>query len=202
MGVTSNKKAVFISRATKGANATINTITGFKVPCYVKIVKEGTLYSGLVSPDNKTWTLVGSTTNELSDADIYVGPAVTSHNNTTLSNAKFKGLLINATGFAAQKSLIANSDAKAVIKRQSTNFKIYPNPASKRFSLDFIVQEPGGAVVSFIEVGTGRIVYTENLLNFSGRYHKVFTDVTVRKGNYIVALKTSEGVQTIQLKMD
>src|SRR6478735_4657826 len=110
--------------------------TGYSVPCYVKIVKEGTVYSGYVSPDNKLWTLVGSTSNEMSAAGMYVGLAITSHNNTELSNAKFKGLLINSTGFAAQKSLFTGNDANAVIERQLMNFKIYPNPASKSFSID------------------------------------------------------------------
>jgi hypothetical protein len=70
MGITSSKKAVFISRKSKGGNATGVTATGYPVPSYVKIVKEGQVFSGYVSVDNTNWQLIGSTTNTMTSTDV------------------------------------------------------------------------------------------------------------------------------------
>ncbi|HEX5155297.1 MAG TPA: discoidin domain-containing protein [Parafilimonas sp.] len=197
IGITSNKKVVFISRKAKGGNAITVTTTGYSVPCYVKLVKEGQVFSGYASSDNKNWDLMGSATVGMSSADINVGLAVTSHNNDELSYAQFKAFVVKSTGFS---SSLVRSSAETV--QQPGNLKIYPNPANKSFSVSFDVEKATGAVISIIETGTGRIIFTERLSNFSGPYHKVFTKTMVPQGTYIITLKTNEGLQTQHFTME
>ena len=127
---------------------------------------------------------------------------VSSNVPTRLSNVVFDNWgITDITGIAKQSLFVGNNANSSVIKR-SLNLNIYPNPANKSFSLDFRLEEQENAVVSIIEIGTGRILFTENLLNFSGQYHTLFTDARIPRGNYIVALKTSKDLQTRQLKME
>ena len=156
----------------------------------MKIVKEEQLFSGSVTSDNKNWDLMVSVTNAMSAADINVGLAVTSHNNDELSNAKFKSFSVSSTGFSARQNLLARSVTDTAEQLQS--LKVFPNPANKNFSVNFNSGKPGNAVISIIEIGTGRIIFSENVLNFSGRYHKAFTKAMVPRGTYMITLKTSE----------
>ena len=80
--------------------------------------------------------------------------------------------------------------------------KVFPNPSDKRFSIDFNLDKQEDGIISIIETGTGRIIFTEKLLSFSGQYHKVFTKAMVPKGTYIITLKTNEGLQTKQFIME
>ena len=198
IGITSSEKIVFIFRKSKGGAATTITKSGYSIPCYVKIVKEGDNYSGYVSLDDKDWDLIGSTTNKMNSTDINVGLALTSHNNTELSNAKFKDFTYSTT---PKIILLDKSNINTTIVQQSQHLKIYPNPTTKNFSIDFNLNEPDDAVLSIIEIGTGIIVSQESLRNFSGKYHRVFTDAIIHKGNYIVVLKTNKGVQSKQLQI-
>lgn len=200
IGITSSKKVVFINRKLKGGSATTSTTTGYSVPYYVRIAKAGQVFSGYVSSDNKNWDLIGSVTNAMSAADINVGLAVTSHNNDELSNAKFKIFVVSSTGFSARQNLLARSVTDTAAQLQS--LKVFPNPANKNFSVNFNSGKPDDAIISIIEIGTGRIIFTENLLNFSGKYHKVFTKTMVPRGTYMISLKTSEGYQAKHFIME
>jgi hypothetical protein len=122
-----------------------------------------------------------------------VGLAVTSHNNAELSNAKFKGFIIQLTAISAKQNLLTE---------QPQDLKVFPNPSDKRFSIDFNLDKQEDGIISIIETGTGRIIFTEKLLSFSGQYHKVFTKAMVPKGTYIITLKTNEGLQTKQFIME
>ena len=57
-------------------------------PGWVRLVREGNLFSGYTSPDGTTWTLVGTDTIAMAST-VYVGLAVTSHNTSATATATF-----------------------------------------------------------------------------------------------------------------
>jgi regulation of enolase protein 1 (concanavalin A-like superfamily) len=60
-------------------------------PGWVKLVREGNLFSAYQSADGQAWTLVGSDTITMAST-VYVGLAVTSHNTGLTSTATFTGV--------------------------------------------------------------------------------------------------------------
>ncbi len=75
-------------RATPGGDATQPAqVGGIAAPYWVRLVRAGTSFSAYRSPDGVTWTQTGTTQTIAMGATIYAGVAVTSHNNTQLSES-------------------------------------------------------------------------------------------------------------------
>jgi hypothetical protein len=91
IGITHSQGAVFQYRSVTGGATTVNTHTGVAAAYWVKLVKSGNNYAGYISPNGTSWTQVGPVINLGFGATAAVsgGYAVTSHNNTVLSNADF-----------------------------------------------------------------------------------------------------------------
>jgi regulation of enolase protein 1 (concanavalin A-like superfamily) len=62
-------------------------------PNWVRLVRSGSTVLAYRSADGTTWTLVGSQSIPM-DASVYVGLALTSHDNTSLARATFDGVLV------------------------------------------------------------------------------------------------------------
>ncbi|HLA84944.1 MAG TPA: fibronectin type III domain-containing protein, partial [Thermoguttaceae bacterium] len=77
------------SRATTGA-ATVTNATGptATAPYWVKLTREGDLFTSYVSSNGTSWTTVGSSTIDMAST-VYIGLAVTSHADSTLCTATF-----------------------------------------------------------------------------------------------------------------
>ncbi len=91
MAITPGNGAAFQRRRTAGA-ASLHT-AGPKVnsPYWVKLVRSGNLFTGYVSADGISWTLVGTDTVSMASS-VLVGLAVTSHNNTALCTVAIDGV--------------------------------------------------------------------------------------------------------------
>ncbi|HET9330913.1 MAG TPA: PQQ-dependent sugar dehydrogenase, partial [Steroidobacteraceae bacterium] len=85
---------VFQGRATSGgASSTFTYGPLVAAPYWVRLVRAGSTFSGFASPDGTTWTALGQTTIGMG-SQIYVGLAVSSHQNGTLSTAVFDNVLV------------------------------------------------------------------------------------------------------------
>ena len=62
--------------------------TGLVAAYWVKIVRRGNIFTSYCSPDGVNWTQVASQTISMG-TDVYIGLAVTSHNDGTLCTATF-----------------------------------------------------------------------------------------------------------------
>ena len=62
-------------------------------PVWLRLVRQGNLFTGYLSSDGTSWTPTGSATINM-PAAAYVGLAVTSHVDNTLATATFTGLLV------------------------------------------------------------------------------------------------------------
>jgi hypothetical protein len=79
--------AAFEWRAQPGSTTSYIAASG-SAPQWVKLVRSGVTISAYLSPDGVTWTSVGNTTLN-TGLTIYVGLAVTSHQNGVLCSAAF-----------------------------------------------------------------------------------------------------------------
>ncbi|NJO01496.1 MAG: T9SS type A sorting domain-containing protein [Bacteroidia bacterium] len=81
--------------ATMG-NANLTGPTVSSLPQYVRMVRSGNTFTGYVSSNGTNWTQVGSTSIVMNQT-IYVGLAVTSHNNAALTTATFANVSFNGS---------------------------------------------------------------------------------------------------------
>ncbi len=200
MALTSAQGAVFQKRRVTGEGTALTAVSGIKAPYYVRIVKHGSTYRGSVSPDNITWTLVSKASIPgMGDngAPIYAGLAVTSHDNTKLSQAVFKNLQIVFDTTSANELITATNTSKAAIQQnEPLTVSVYPNPATNNFAVDFTVARKQNVIVRIAGLGDGRIYYTERLTNFWGNYHKDDKTFKLGKGAYVVFVKTDAGTSS------
>ncbi len=90
MAITAGSGAEFTVRSSDGGNADMRGYSGYSAPCWVKLVRAGTSFTGYVSSNGTTWTLVRSV-NVVMNQTIYVGLALSSsgygsYNTSTLDN--------------------------------------------------------------------------------------------------------------------
>ncbi|HEX4627592.1 MAG TPA: Ig-like domain-containing protein, partial [Gemmatimonadales bacterium] len=85
--VTSSNGVAFQRRLASSGPSTYTAATG-GAPEWVKVARTGTTVTGYESADGASWVLIGSDTVSMATS-VYVGLAVTSHNNATSSTATF-----------------------------------------------------------------------------------------------------------------
>ena len=78
--------------STNGSTSWNNT-TGLNAPCWVMLVRSGSVFTGYRSPDGTNWTQQG-TTNITMSSNVYVGLALTSHNSSSLGTATFDNVTV------------------------------------------------------------------------------------------------------------
>jgi regulation of enolase protein 1 (concanavalin A-like superfamily) len=93
--LTPGEGAAFQTRATSGGTTTFNAGPWWvSAPYWVKLVRSANTFSAYTSPDGTTWTLVTTQTIAMT-ADVYVGFAVTSHNNSVSATANFTDFMVD-----------------------------------------------------------------------------------------------------------
>jgi len=93
--LTPDRGAAFQRRTDPGANAVHTGRNGIVAPAWVKLARSGSTLTGFVSRDGTTWTPVGTDTVPMATM-VYVGLAVTAHNNALLSTAVFDHVVVSA----------------------------------------------------------------------------------------------------------
>ena len=95
--VTPQNGVVFQARtATGGSSTTITYGPKVAAPYWVRLVRAGNIINAYASADGVTWTSLGQTTINMT-SQVYVGLAVTSHNNGTLSTVLFDNVTVGST---------------------------------------------------------------------------------------------------------
>jgi aryl-phospho-beta-D-glucosidase BglC (GH1 family) len=105
MSITGNNGSLFSWRPAAGLPSQSASSSG-AAPCWVKLVRSGNTFTGLVSTMGVTWTQVGSQTIPMA-SNVFAGLAVTAHNNTELDTATFTGESLSITLPAAPAALAA-----------------------------------------------------------------------------------------------
>jgi fibronectin type 3 domain-containing protein len=84
-------------RSTSGQNASDTAGPAVTAPYWVKLVRSGNTFTSLVSSDGQSWTTIGSTTITMANS-VYIGLAVTAHNNGALNSSTFANVSVSTTG--------------------------------------------------------------------------------------------------------
>jgi hypothetical protein len=121
--------ADFEWRTTAGGTAAQTVGASTNLPYWVRIVRNGNLFSGYISANGVTWGLVGTQTIAM-NATIFVGLALTSHNAADLATAVFSNVSINnptvATPAAATPNPVTGTSANLSVLGANT-----PNSAGE-----------------------------------------------------------------------
>jgi hypothetical protein len=88
MVVTPGNGTAFQRRTTTDGTSTHTAGSAVTAPYWVKLTRRGNVFTGYESSDGANWTLVGSDTVTMA-TNVYIGLAVTSHNDGALCTADF-----------------------------------------------------------------------------------------------------------------
>ena len=91
--VTPGNGLAFQRRTSTGGTSLNTSVGAITAPHWVRLVRSGNTFTAYRSTDGAAWTAVGSETITMTSA-VYVGLAVTSHNNTALATATFDNLSV------------------------------------------------------------------------------------------------------------
>jgi len=79
----------FIWRTNTAGNSTSSATTGLIAPYWIRLTRTNNTFQAYRSPDGSAWTQIGSAVTLSMSNSAYVGLAVCSHNNTSLSTSLF-----------------------------------------------------------------------------------------------------------------
>jgi fibronectin type 3 domain-containing protein len=88
IAVTPGNGVTWQYRSSTGGGTTYNNTIGLGAPYWVRLVRIGNIFAGYRSADGATWTQQGTATFTIAST-VYVGLALTSHNNLSLCAATF-----------------------------------------------------------------------------------------------------------------
>ncbi|MDP6636269.1 MAG: lamin tail domain-containing protein [Phycisphaerae bacterium] len=108
MAVTPGNGVSFHRRIAAGQQTTQTQIGGLTAPYWVRLVREGNLFTGYRSLGGANWTVVGSATIAMSQPEVYVGMAVTSHNDGVLCTAQFDNVSIVEADYQAPTAYVVD----------------------------------------------------------------------------------------------
>ena len=92
--LTPNKNLIFQRRLSAGENSPSNSITAISTPYWVKLVRTGNNFSAYRSKNGINWVQIVSPVTINMAANVYIGLAVTSHNNNTLNTVKLDNVRV------------------------------------------------------------------------------------------------------------
>jgi hypothetical protein len=94
IAVTPGNGVTFQSRASTGGTSGFNNTTGLSAPYWVRLVRSGNTFTAFRSVNGVSWTQQGSATAISMAPTVYVGLAVTAHNNGLLATATFDNVTL------------------------------------------------------------------------------------------------------------
>jgi len=85
----------FVYRTSTGGSTLAQNSGVVTLPYWVKVVRSGNIFRGYSSPDGLNWTQVGSNQTINMGANLYIGLAVSSNNNSALATATFDNVSVS-----------------------------------------------------------------------------------------------------------
>ena len=93
--VSSARGLAFQRRLTQGGLSTHTSGPAATAPAWVKITRSGNVFTASSSTNGSSWTVIGSETIVM-PSSVYIGLALTSHNDSVLATATFDGVSVAA----------------------------------------------------------------------------------------------------------
>ena len=151
---------------------------GLKAPVWVRMIRQGNVFSGYQSLNGIHWSKVGEITTGM-NTTVYAGLCVTSHEECTPNMAVFDHVIIT------DRLDTIPFDVTSVRSIDTGGFLVYPNPANNLVSLA-MEESPGGPVNIRIFDMAGHLRYSK-VATFPPGVRVLHIDVsTLGDGLYIV----------------
>ena len=115
MVVTSGNGTAFQRRTSTGGSSDNDNVPGRVAPYWVKLTRVGNTFSGYESSNGSAWTQVGSSVSITMATDVYVGLAVTSHNDGVLCTAVIDNVAFSAITYETFSERQVSSDSNTTI---------------------------------------------------------------------------------------
>jgi len=176
MVLTPGNGAAFQRRTVTGGTSSHTAGPAVAAPYWVKLVRSGSTFTGYVSADGSTWSQVGSDTVAMGSA-VYLGLAVTAHNNTLLSTATLDNEATSVPGGGSAASVALSAPAAGAS---------YTAPAA--IVLTAAPQPSSGAAVARVDFFSG-----STLLGSASAAPYSFTWNNVAAGSYTLTAKLTDG---------
>jgi regulation of enolase protein 1 (concanavalin A-like superfamily)/fibronectin type 3 domain-containing protein len=154
--------ARFASRATTGANMVwVPGLSGVTLPQWVKLTREGSTFSGYLSADGVTWTLLGSATITVADT-MHAGLIVCSRNAqlATVTFDSITPLLAEASAPAAPTGLTATAGNSVVSLAWTSSASNYQLKRSLTAGGPYTIVAPAVTGTTYVDKGlTNGVTY-------------------------------------------
>ena len=122
----------FQRRTTTGGSSTHTAQGSYVYPIWLKLTRSGSTFTGYKSTNGTSWTQIGTANITMSN-QVYIGMAVTSHNNGVLSTAVFDNVQANGLGSQAL-TVNAGSDRSGPSKQAMTLTGAVSNAVSTQWT--------------------------------------------------------------------
>ena len=126
MLVSAGKGLAFQRRTSTSGSSTSTSMGWGSAPYYVRLTRSGSTFTAEMSSDGSSWTWVGSEWISMSST-IYVGLAVTSHADGSVSNANFSSVSVSAgttTTTASVASQPTSSTTSSLVSGTGTSLRV------------------------------------------------------------------------------
>ncbi len=182
-------------------------------PYYFRLVRQGDIFTSYVSPTNGNWVLLGSRTVTM-ETNIYVGLAVTSHNDGVLAQAVFDDVTVQGlTEFLPNQLATPNEDLNFenvntisksrearkkfdLDRNENTAFILTPNPSKSEVEILFPPLEEKSVVITVLDMNGRRL----DIIKTDEASNSAKLDLTgYQEGMYLISIKS--GDKNIQRKL-
>jgi len=157
MAGTAAKGWAFQRRPVSGGDSVHSPGSPTTPPGWVRLVRQGDLFTAYESTNGTDWEIVGTETIPM-PSSVYVGLAVTSHDQNLTSTATF-------TNVAIQRAATSTNGSPSITLLAPANGTTYPAPGSVTFSASASVSN--GSVVKVGFYANGDIVATDTTSPFT-----------------------------------
>ncbi|WP_157637979.1 T9SS type A sorting domain-containing protein [Flexithrix dorotheae] len=189
----------FQRRTSTGSSSASTKIAGLSTPVWVKLSRNGNVFTSSYSADGNNWTEIGNV-NISMDTSAFVGLCLTSHNDGTIATATYDNVTVNTGGSNAR---IASQSILKEEVNQQPEVILYPNPVKEgkaRIDLKGFTQDNSIQLKIFnIE---GKLLLDENIKNTTTTYQLNTQKFAGSKGIYLVKIISGESIFNKRLIID
>lgn len=164
MAATGAQGMAFQRRMTDGGESLHTPGTSANAPQWVKLVRENSTLTGYESNDGENWSLVGSEDIPMNET-VFVGLAVTAHNDGSLCEALFENVtIVNA--------FLGAEDQKDHIPHTAALYPAFPNPFNAKTRIRFVLPKQSHVKLTVFDI--------------RGRETASLVDKTLSPGNHTI----------------
>ncbi len=156
------------TRTSAGGNTSNAVTAGLTAPCWVRLVRSGNTFTGYYSTNGKTWTQRGTTTLAMS-TNVFIGLALTSHNNSTLCTAGFDN--VTAPNWSFGDPPVAPTGLAATGGNAAINLAWNSTPAATSYTIKrSAISGTGFTILASGQIGT---TFADTTVPAGQTYHYV-----------------------------